>query len=87
MMLYISWMASSEQNRGRVGLWVSGVFIGVSSVGDVDAGVEPGFFEELFKRVLEGQGLSDSTVLVFSCPQVPHLSSMTLPTISPFRVR
>lgn len=57
MMLYISWMASSEQNRGRVGLWVLVVFIGVSSVGDVDAGVEPGFFEELFKRVLEGQGV------------------------------
>ena len=41
----------------RVGLWVSGVFIGVSSVGDVDAGVEPGFFDELFKRGLDDQGV------------------------------
>lgn len=57
MMLYISWMASSEQNRGRVGLWVSVVDIGVSSVGDVDAGVEPGFFEELSKCVLDDQGV------------------------------
>ena len=58
MMLYISWMASSEQNRGRVGLWVSGVFIGVSSVGvGVIAGVEPGFFDELFKRGLDDQGV------------------------------
>ena len=57
MMLYISWMTSSEQNRGRVGLWVSVVDIGVSSVGVVVvAGVEPGFFEELFKCVLEDQG-------------------------------
>lgn len=31
--------------------------IGVSSVGDVDAGVEPGFFEELFKCVFEDQGV------------------------------
>ena len=58
MMLYISWMASSEQNRGWVGLWVSVVDIGVSSVGvGVIAGVEIGIFEELSKCVLDDQGV------------------------------
>jgi hypothetical protein len=43
MMLYISWMTSSGSDWGLVGVWGSGVFIGVSSVGGVGdgEGLEP----------------------------------------------